>query len=74
MNGALPARIALIPELLERAAADWPDRTALVCGERRIDYRRYAAEVRAAARRLRQALPPARAWPPCSATPTWPAC
>ena len=58
MNGVLPARIALIPELLERAAADWPDRTALVCGERRIDYRRYAAEVRAAARRLRQALPP----------------
>ncbi|MBR8655448.1 AMP-binding protein [Achromobacter sp. Marseille-Q0513] len=58
MNGALPARIALIPELLERAAADWPDRTALVCGERRVDYRRYAAEVRAAARRLRQALPP----------------
>lgn len=57
MNGVLPARIALIPELLERAAADWPDRTALVCGERRIDYRRYAAEVRAAARRLLQALP-----------------
>ena len=37
MNGALPARIALIPELLERAAADWPA-PALVCGERRIDY------------------------------------
>ena len=49
MNGVLPARIALIPELLERAAADWPDRTALVCGERRIDYRRYAAEVRGGA-------------------------
>ena len=64
-NGVLPARIALIPELLERAAADWPDRTALVCGERRIDYRRYAAEVArrrdACDRRCRRA----RAWPPC---------
>ena len=65
MNGALPARIALIPELLERAAADWPDRTALVCGERRIDYRRYAAEVRARRDACDRRCRRARAWPPC---------
>ena len=57
MNGVLPARIALIPELLERAAADWPDRTALVCGERRIDSPLRGRGARGGAT-LRQALPP----------------
>jgi long-chain acyl-CoA synthetase len=41
-----------IPALLARAVRDWPERTALVCGARRVDYRRYAAEVWATARRL----------------------
>ena len=57
MNGVLPARIALIPELLERAAADWPDRTAWSAANAAST----TAATRprcAAARRLRQALPP----------------
>lgn len=42
-----------IPALLARAARDYPERTALVYGTRRLDYRRYAAEVWAAACHLR---------------------
>ena len=62
MNGVLPARIALIPELLERAAADWPDRTAWSAAN--ADYRRCGRGARrrdACDRRCRRA----RAWPPC---------
>ncbi|MFY0478578.1 AMP-binding protein [Achromobacter marplatensis] len=44
-----------IPALLARAAQDYPERTALVFGARRIDYRRYAAEIQATAGRLREA-------------------
>ncbi|MGS1005788.1 AMP-binding protein [Achromobacter anxifer] len=57
MSHASLEDVLRIPALLARAARDWPERTALVCGARRIDYRRYAAEVWAAARHLRVHAP-----------------
>ena len=65
MNGVLPARIALIPELLERAAADWPDRTAWsaanAASTTAATRPRCARRRDACDRRCRRA----RAWPPC---------
>ncbi len=53
MNGAVLEGVLRIPALLARAARLCPERTALVCGDRRLDYRRYAAQTWATARRLR---------------------
>ena len=44
---------ANLVDLLASAAADEPDRVALVCGEERITYARYAASARALAVDLR---------------------
>lgn len=53
MNGAVLEGALRIPALLARAARLCPERTALVCGDRRLDYQRYAAQTWATARRLR---------------------
>lgn len=53
MNGAVLEGALRIPALLARAAHLCPERTALVCGDRRLDYQRYAAQTWATARSLR---------------------
>jgi long-chain acyl-CoA synthetase len=58
MSNAALENVPRIPALLARAARDYPERTALVYGALRLDYRRYAARTWAAASRLCEATRP----------------
>lgn len=58
MNGGVLEGALRIPALLARAALLCPERTALVFGHRRLDYRRYAAQTWATARSLRGCASP----------------
>ncbi|MFE6049469.1 class I adenylate-forming enzyme family protein [Kitasatospora sp. NPDC056446] len=52
-----PAEPVVLDRLPRRAAANWPDRTALVCGERGLTFRQLDAEVDRFARAIAAALP-----------------